>query len=279
MEIALEQMLKELYQISGFRISVYDLDCHEIASYPHELSTFCACVQRNHAAKALCVNNDCAAFQKACQQGKPYIYRCQFGLYETVAPLYYFGTLSGYLMMGQILGNEPNEKEHVCTLAEPYCGNQEEVQTAVQQLPVCSREKLSSFLVIMSICAEYITLSNRFRPVYQNLAQSVKEYLKLHYHDKITLEDLCRRFYCSRATLTGAFRKEYGQTVMQYLTALRLHAAKEQLLFGKDSVAAIAAKCGFQDQNYFCKVFRKQEQMTPTQYQKQHAPVLPETEA
>ena len=194
MNIDLKQMLKELYQISGFRISVYDTEWREIASYPQQLSDFCSCIQKKPDAKKICIHNDRLAFQSVKQSGEPYIYRCQFGLYEAVAPLYYFGMLSGYLMMGQVLETAPNSRKQVLDLALPYCDDKDAMQTIIHQMPSCSSQTFSSYLTIMSICAEYITLSNRFRPVHQNLAQSIKEYLELHYPEKITLNTLCRQF-------------------------------------------------------------------------------------
>ncbi len=266
MNIDLKQMLKELYQISGFRISVYDTEWREIASYPQQLSDFCSCIQKNPDAKKICIHNDRLAFQSVKQSGEPYIYRCQFGLYEAVAPLYYFGMLSGYLMMGQVLETAPNSRKQVLDLALPYCDDKDAMQTIIHQMPSCSSQTFSSYLTIMSICAEYITLSNRFRPVHQNLAQSIKEYLELHYPEKITLNTLCRQFYCSRATLMTAFRQEYDQTINRFLLIIRLRVAKEKLTSGNDSISEVAIKCGFADQNYFCKVFRQQEGLTPTQY-------------
>ncbi|MBS5660054.1 MAG: PocR ligand-binding domain-containing protein [Clostridiales bacterium] len=266
MNIDLKQMLKELYQISGFRISVYDTEWREIASYPQQLSGFCSCIQKNPDAKKICIHNDRLAFQSVKQSGEPYIYRCQFGLYEAVAPLYYFGMLSGYLMMGQVLETAPNSRKQVLDLALPYCDDKDAMQTIIHQMPSCSSQTFSSYLTIMSICAEYITLSNRFRPVHQNLAQSIKEYLELHYPEKITLNTLCRQFYCSRATLMTAFRQEYDQTINRFLLIIRLRVAKEKLTSGNDSISEVAIKCGFADQNYFCKVFRQQEGLTPTQY-------------
>ena len=265
MNIDLKQMLKELYQISGFRISVYDTEWREIASYP-QLSGFCSCIQKNPDAKKICIHNDRLAFQSVKQSGEPYIYRCQFGLYEAVAPLYYFGMLSGYLMMGQVLETAPNSRKQVLDLALPYCDDKDAMQTIIHQMPSCSSQTFSSYLTIMSICAEYITLSNRFRPVHQNLAQSIKEYLELHYPEKITLNTLCRQFYCSRATLMTAFRQEYDQTINRFLLIIRVRVAKEKLTSGNDSISEVAIKCGFADQNYFCKVFRQQEGLTPTQY-------------
>ncbi len=266
MNIDLKQMLKELYQISGFRISVYDTEWREIASYPQQLSGFCSCIQKNPDAKKICIHNDRLAFQSVKQSGEPYIYRCQFGLYEAVAPLYYFGMLSGYLMMGQVLETAPNSRKQVLDLALPYCDDKDAMQTIIHQMPSCSSQTFSSYLTIMSICAEYITLSNRFRPVHQNLAQSIKEYLELHYPEKITLNTLCRQFYCSRATLMTAFRQEYDQTINRFLLIIRVRVAKEKLTSGNDSISEVAIKCGFADQNYFCKVFRQQEGLTPTQY-------------
>ena len=266
MNIDLKQMLKELYQISGFRISVYDTEWREIASYPQQLSDFCSCIQKKPDAKKICIHNDRLAFQSVKQSGEPYIYRCQFGLYEAVAPLYYFGMLSGYLMMGQVLETAPNSRKQVLDLALPYCDDKDAMQTIIHQMPSCSSQTFSSYLTIMSICAEYITLSNRFRPVHQNLAQSIKEYLELHYPEKITLNTLCRQFYCSRATLMTAFRQEYDQTIKRFLLIIRLRVAKEKLTSGNDSISEVAIKCGFADQNYFCKVFRQQEGLTPTQY-------------
>lgn len=266
MNIDLKQMLKDLYQISGFRISVYDTEWREIASYPQQLSGFCSCIQKNPDAKKICIHNDRLAFQSVKQSGEPYIYRCQFGLYEAVAPLYYFGMLSGYLMMGQVLETAPNSRKQVLDLALPYCDDKDAMQTIIHQMPSCSSQTFSSYLTIMSICAEYITLSNRFRPVHQNLAQSIKEYLELHYPEKITLNTLCRQFYCSRATLMTAFRQEYDQTINRFLLIIRVRVAKEKLTSGNDSISEVAIKCGFADQNYFCKVFRQQEGLTPTQY-------------
>ena len=43
------------------------------------------------------------AFRKVQDEKRLHIYKCYLGLYEAVAPLYSFGTLTGYLMMGQTI--------------------------------------------------------------------------------------------------------------------------------------------------------------------------------
>ena len=63
-----------------------------------------------------------------------------------------------------------------------------------------------------------------------------------------------------------AFRQEYDQTINRFLLIIRVRVAKEKLTSGNDSISEVAIKCGFADQNYFCKVFRQHEGLTPTQY-------------
>ena len=45
--ISIEKILKELYHISGFRISVYDTYFQEIAAFPKELGCLCSLIQEN----------------------------------------------------------------------------------------------------------------------------------------------------------------------------------------------------------------------------------------
>ena len=267
MEIELKDVLKDLYNISGFRVSVHDLEFREIACYPEQLSELCSCIQENPLGKQFCLKNDRMAFETVRRTESPYIYQCCFGLYEAVAPLFYYDELSGYLMMGQGLGKEQNAVEQVLALSEKFAQDKELLRKKAMKLPSCSRDEIASYLDIMCICAQYITINNRFGPV--NLSQSVMRYLKQHYMEKITLHHLCEHFYCSKATLTNSFKREYGQTIGETLTQLRLKKAKEMLKSRNKTVAQVAQECGFREQNYFCRIFRKHIGTTPSKYRNQ----------
>ncbi|MEG0712869.1 MAG: AraC family transcriptional regulator [Niameybacter sp.] len=118
----------------------------------------------------------------------------------------------------------------------------------------------------MSICAEYITLSNRFKASTKNLAQDVKKYIQENYAEKITLETLCNQFYCSKTNLTYTFKETYGETISQFIISTRLEKAEKLLAVSDMKIGEIASQCGFADQNYFCKVFSKAFGETPTAY-------------
>lgn len=268
--ISLEMVLKELHNISGFRISVHDIHHKEIASYPKELTRFCGMMQQDTSIYRSCVKNDSAAFDKVKKDEQPYIYRCQFGLYEAVAPLYYSGILSGYLMMGQALDTSIHTKEEVYRLSRQYVSNPVALKEAIESIPAATKDKISSCINIMGICAEYITLSNRFKASTKNLAQDVKKYIQENYEKKITLEILCKQFYCSKATLTHSFKKTYGETISHFMTLTRLEKAEKLLAVSDMKIGEIATRCGFADQNYFCKVFIKVFGITPNAYRKKN---------
>ncbi len=77
---------------------------------------------------------------------------------------------------------------------------------------------------------------------------------------------LSNRFDCCRSILMTRFKNEYGLTINQYLTDVRLAAAVELLQKSQKSVKEIAAECGFSDQNYFSRLFTNRMHCSPTVY-------------
>ncbi len=268
-EIALADIVKELSNISGFRISIYDTNQNELEGYPKKGSAFCQLIQKNPKALSLCRRNDKKAFETARQTGEVYLYQCCFGLYEAVAPLYHNGILSGFLMMGQTLDAMRDSPRHTYQTALPYIEDSTELKQAVDLIPVRSKSQILSCISIMEVCAAYITLSNRLKLNNQTLPAKIKEYIHTHYSSQITLDQLCGYFYCSRATLTKSFRNAYNQSILEYLTGYRLKRSKQLLEDPSLLIQDIARQCGFSDQNYFTKVFHQKCGLTPLAYRNQ----------
>lgn len=270
-EKTLEDILKELSVVSGFRISVYDTKRREICAFPPSLTSFCHLVQSNPKAIALCRKYDNKAFQAASETGKAYIYRCHFGLYEAVAPLYHFGVLSGYLMMGQTLDTMKKNREDVYLNALPFIADQKKLEKAVKEIPHRSKKQIASCVSIMEICAEYITISSYLKAQVKDIPTMVMAYLNENYSKKITLDELCQKFYCSRGTLTSSFRKVYQCSILTYLNQIRLSNSINFLEKSDLSIHSISSLCGFSDQNYYTKVFQREYGYTPTEYRKMHS--------
>ena len=255
-------VLSELHKVTGFRMSLHDEHFNEICAYPKEKLPLCAYIQKNPREEARCIECDRRAFEKAINSGGPVIYRCPSGLSEAVSPLYNFGVLTGFLMMGQIFCKEDFDTSIYSTLID------EDAIKICESTPCVSREMLNSYVRIMTICAQYLTLSNAIQIERRGVAQKAKLFIELNLAKKLTIEGICENVECSKSTLTTAFKKEFSMTVNEFISSARIKRARELLSTGKYSVGEVADATGFYDQSYFAKVFTTSVGITPKEYKK-----------
>ncbi len=267
--IELITVLQQLHQISGLRLSVHDTQFHEIVAWPPAHCPFCAELQRNEQALRMCRESDQQAFARVKNSSGITFYRCRFGLHEAVAPIYSFGSLIGYLMMGQTLCRPEGTRREVLREALPYARDPDELREKLAAMELHDPEQMRACMQIMDICAKYISLSNRFNPEKADLAPAVYDYIHQNYAEPLTLDVLHRHFFCSRATLINAFRSRYRESIGHCITRVRVEQAQKQLAHSRRSIKEVAARCGFSNQNYFSKVFLKETGVTPTDYRRQ----------
>ncbi len=98
--------------------------------------------------------------------------------------------------------------------------------------------------------------------------QVVKDYLDLHYQEKITLDRLAEEFFINKFYLTRVFREQFGLTINHYLLQIRITHAKRLLRFSDLSIEKIAVECGMADANYFARLFKKVEECSPGEFRK-----------
>lgn len=84
----------------------------------------------------------------------------------------------------------------------------------------------------------------------------------------MNVDRLAQALGVNRSYLTTRFTGEIGVSPSQYLTRLRLLAAKRMLAETDYAVGKIATLVGYSDVFYFSRIFRQSENMTPTQYRK-----------
>lgn len=97
----------------------------------------------------------------------------------------------------------------------------------------------------------------------------IKSYLDEHYTEKIMLDDLAEEFFINKFYLSKIFRETYGTTVNNYLISKRITRAKQLLRFTDMTVDEVGSAVGMADANYFSRMFRKVEGISPREYRKQ----------
>lgn len=95
-------------------------------------------------------------------------------------------------------------------------------------------------------------------------------YLKEHFGEHLSIEDLAADLGFSTAYFTRLFTKETGLSPMAFLTQQRLTHSVFLLLNTSMTNEEIAAGCGFSCGNYFCKVFKKASGLSPAEYRKRY---------
>lgn len=90
----------------------------------------------------------------------------------------------------------------------------------------------------------------------------LKDFIRKHVAEKLSLDILEKVSNMSKSSLTRMFKQELGVSPMEYILRQRLTKAKELLLVTK-SVKEACFGAGFNDVNYFVRIFKNREGLTP----------------
>ncbi len=95
---------------------------------------------------------------------------------------------------------------------------------------------------------------------------NIREYIDINFAENISLNSLSRKFFINKFYLTRLFKEQYGITINKYQTQVRITNAKKLLRFTDLSIEQISDKCGYNDANFFIRVFKNAEGMTPGEF-------------
>ncbi|MCL2343017.1 MAG: response regulator [Firmicutes bacterium] len=95
-----------------------------------------------------------------------------------------------------------------------------------------------------------------------------KQYIQQHFHEPITLEDVCAATGFSVSYFSTMFKRETGEGFSRYLTRIRVERAKELLQETAMPIADICVEVGYSDLKHFTGIFKKMTNLSPGQYRK-----------
>ncbi|MWP46353.1 AraC family transcriptional regulator [Gilliamella sp. Pas-s27] len=103
-----------------------------------------------------------------------------------------------------------------------------------------------------------------------SLFVAIRQYIDTHFREDITRDFLANMFYISPNYLSHLFQREGKIGLNEYLNHIRLEYAKSLLKDYDLNVKEVAITSGFKDSNYFCRIFKKKTERTPTEYRRQY---------
>lgn len=118
------------------------------------------------------------------------------------------------------------------------------------------------------LCEKPFTLRDE-NPHSQAISKAIRLVVE-HYHEDLTIEDLCDAVNISRATLCRHFKQYTGHTPVGFLNGVRIDHARRMLVEESWPISEIAVRCGFNNLSHFNRLFLRQTGATPSQYRNKH---------
>jgi len=99
---------------------------------------------------------------------------------------------------------------------------------------------------------------------------NVNTFLMEHLSEDLSVERLMDEFQVSRNKLYDSTTGYLGVGIAEHIRNLRINEAKRLLLETTLPIHVISDKVGFNDYNYFCRIFKKIVGTPAKQYRKQN---------
>lgn len=101
---------------------------------------------------------------------------------------------------------------------------------------------------------------------YENVVSRVRGYIDENYAKDISLDDVSRMVDISPYYFSKLFKQEVGENFIEYVTRTRIKNARRFLEDSRYSIKEVCVMSGYSDPNYFSRIFKKYEGMTPSEY-------------
>lgn len=172
----------------------------------------------------------------------------------------------------EVLLNEP-DKEMVSRLFDFIRREEECKQDGSNYL---QQQWLNSILVIV---ARNITRNGSFKDFSTGESDSSRymlQYIQQHIHqpDLLSAENLGKTFNLSPNYIGCYFKRNFQETLQQYIARNRIRMVENLLLNSRMTVKEIAYRMGYTDSCYLVKSFQKVYGVPPLKYRKEHSSTL-----
>lgn len=270
-----------LHDLSG--ISLMDPSLTTVLEpYLYHNNPFCNYLKKFDATHKACASSKNILCRSVSRAKNPCYGMCYMGIEELRYPIRWNHRLIGFLCVGQFTSDDASAMIRLEQKAERYQLDPGELQRRYR-----STVK-SMTLDLQELCTQLGMLSHYFSVLYgqflgsatgeqraDRVAETHKrsyivsrtiDYIHENYMYPITLKALAGSSYCSEAYLSHLFKEKIGVTITDYINTQRIHKAQSLLDLTTLSITDIAHQCGFNDSNYFSRVFRKHTKLSPKQY-------------
>jgi two-component system response regulator YesN len=183
--------------------------------------------------------------------------------YQSVASSPHLDLLYGMQCSGMLI---TALSEHVSTIDDSLKIEKNDILSEYEKLG-----KTETIPEMMELTLAYCFNINhliRARVVDQNeeTVDQIKNIIHKGYQEDITITSIAEQVYLSPNYLCGIFKQITGHTINQYITRVRIQAAKTLLEDNTVKLSEIGNLVGYIEPSYFSKIFKRHTALTPKEY-------------
>jgi AraC-like DNA-binding protein len=182
------------------------------------------------------------------------------------------GELSRYLIKRRSRASSKIDYEKACELFDRY------ITPANIEPP-----QMLTFLGVVAeyLAATYMHLKNlhsgekfparRATSHEDTVVAHALEYIRQNSGSRSLVKDVAAYCYCSESYINHSFKKRVGVNVNTYINKVRIENAKHRLINTNDTMTSIAMDLGFNDPNYFSRVFTRLVGNPPSEFRRRYS--------
>ncbi|PWC18834.1 response regulator transcription factor [Brenneria corticis] len=161
--------------------------------------------------------------------------------------------------------------QYLGTKANPFDASQATLKMLIKEVSTRGLTDSLYFRILQSVVAlsgELFEHGFKHASHLTDFIDRAKFHIEKNLLRHITLDDIAEKSFVSACYLSRAFKKTTGTGFSTYVAKRKIKIAKSLLQFSDLQVNAIALELGYQDANYFCRIFKKETGMSPSDYRK-----------
>ena len=255
-----------------------------LRSFLAHTNPFCMYIKQDVEKYRACISLIRKMFKKCGRERKGFYGVCHAGLWEYVVPI-----VTGDIVMGSINIGFFQADGQVTEKLIRRCCRKSELLRADKAIELYRQHitpptmALEEVLPGIKMLAEYlgnayqtIQMAHRGqaleRPRYHSSEDTIisdaVEYIHQMYGAPIAVGQIAKFCHCSESYLSRIFKRRMGVNINVYINKVRVELSKNYLLLSSDSISAIALSLGFNDPNYFSRVFTGLIGYSPTEFRR-----------
>ncbi len=265
----LSSLLSSLSSLIKTNVSIFDEYEHSSDARSQKIYPFCSKLKEHIRNK--CAISDKEAIEKIKKIDGPLHYYCHFGLVEMIMKYSVDANSSFYILIGPF--RDPSKIKENINLINQFCETFHKDSKALikqyKQIPRFSMEKYESIREMINVIIDYAKTTKLISSKDDFLENELNPYLDKNISKNIKINMVCKELFLTPKQLERLVKIYSGFTPKKYILKYKIDKAYNDIKYTNKPLQQIAFCYGFDDYNYFVRVFKKVKGVVPSFVKKQ----------